>query len=155
MELLPISLPFFDDSQASARVHVIPHKLYNEIPGIELFKTYGVTVREPPKSKIISSFNITETQFYEVEELLTTQVSFTVALTKGFPDSIRLSGKDYDVKAICRIIETIQGIKLISIRTSRPIRSALNTSIEVKGFITKENLIIPGRRGKVYLLEAL
>jgi len=156
MDVLPISLPF-DDSEASARVHVIPDKLYDQIPGIELFKVYGFTPRQPCKPKLITSyqFNITESHISDVEELLAcaTPITFCVHLSKTFPDNIKLCGYVYDMRAICRIIETIQGIKLISLRTNRPLRYAVNTSIEIKGYATDTKLMILGRRDVVYLLN--
>jgi hypothetical protein len=156
MDYLPLSLPFDYPEGASARVYVIPDKLYNQISGSELFEIYGSKIREPPKPKPLSSyqFNISESRIEDIEELLeyATPVIFLIHLSRKLPDTIRLCGNDYDVRAICRIIEVIQGIKLISIRDGRPLRSAMNSSIEVRGFVADTKLVILGRRDKVFIL---
>jgi len=157
MQPLPISLPFDYPEGASARVFVFPDKTYSNLKGSELFELYGFTPRQPRKPKLLSSyqFNITESYMSHVEEVLAcaTPISFCVHLVRGFPDTMRISGYDYDVRAICRIIETITGIKLFSLRENRPLRSAMNISIEVKGYSTDDSLLILGRRDKVYLLN--
>jgi len=157
MQPLPISLPFDYPEGASARVFVFPDKTYSNLKGSELFELYGFTPRQPRKPKLITSyqFNITESHISDVEELLAcaTPITFCVHLSKTFPDNIKLCGYVYDMRAICRIIETIQGIKLISLRTNRPLRYAVNTSIEIKGYATDTKLMILGRRDVVYLLN--
>jgi hypothetical protein len=156
METLPISLPFFDESNASVRVFIIPEKEYGGVSGLNLLEHYASKIREPPKPKSLSSyqFNISESCIEDVEGLLeyARPVIFLIYLSKKLPDTIRLFGNDYDLRAICRIIEVIRGIKLISIRDGRPLRSSTNSCIEVKGYISDSMLVICGRKSKVYLL---
>ena len=156
MDTLPISLPFEYPEGATAQVHVLPWKVYGDVKGSELFKEYGSKVIEHHQPKPLSQYplNIIECEVKDIEESLinATPISFCVQLTREFKD-IRLGGNYYSIRAICHIIETIQGVKLISVKNSRPLRNIINSSIQINGYIYKHKLILFGRHNKVYVLK--
>jgi hypothetical protein len=162
-ELFPIHLPLDILKEEGREVRtrycqvlVNPFKVYGGRTGEELLKTYGVKTRVV-KPKPIPSYalNVVKTLRSVVSEQLNTskEVLFTLNLCKTLPQRITISGKQYDPRELIVVIEQIQKVKLFSRRNNRLLKTAVNLSFEVKGFVTEENLMIVGRKDSVYVLK--
>jgi len=152
--LYPIHLPLSEGNYAL--VYVKPEGIYDQIEGKTLIETYGVKPRVV-KPKPIPSYdlNVVKTTKSNVSQLLNTskEVIINLNLCKTLPHRITISGKQYDPKEIIVIIEQIQNCKLFSRRNNRLLKTAINLSFELKGFVTEENLMIVGRKESIYTIR--
>jgi hypothetical protein len=152
--LYPIHLPLNEGNYAL--VFVRPEKEYNQILGEQLINLYGIKPRVV-KPRLIPSYdlNVTKTTRSSVIEQLnrSEQLTFILHLSKTLPRSINVKGREYDPRELCVIIEDLQKCKLFSRRNNRLLKTAVNLSFEVKGFVTDENLLIVGRKESIYIIR--
>jgi hypothetical protein len=171
MTLLPLSLPFDFPKGASARVYVLPHKLYNQIPGSRLLELYGLgTYRvrtETPKphrylywekdDNLLIFGNILKG---DSEVILTLSPPcddvyiVTIHLTVGLlPESMHVGKHYYNFKDIIHIMEDILREKFICRYENRVIKTKINTSLEVTLQPSEKGVIIFSKKNICYLLR--
>lgn len=155
-ELFPIHLPLGETEEhriTYCQVLVNPYKTYNGLTGGELINLYGVKPRVvKPRPLPSYALNVVKTIRSNVSELLNTskEVLFTLNLCKTLPQRITISGKQYDPREVIVVIEQIQKCKLFSRRNNRLLKTAVNLSFEIKGFVTDDSLMILGRKETIY-----
>jgi len=171
MQPLPISLPFDFPEGASARVYVLPYKLYNQIPGRRLVELYGAgshRIRsDTPRphgylhwteednllifgdilkgdSEVILKLSPPTDDVYIVT------IHFTVGL---LPESIHVGKHYYNFKDVIHIMEDILKEKFICRYDNRCMKQKVNTSIEVCLQPSEKGVIIFSKKNICYLLR--
>jgi hypothetical protein len=152
--LYPIHLPLSEGNYAL--VYVRPDKEYNQILGSQLVELYGRKTRVvKPKPIPLYKLNVSKKPRKDIQEHLNVseEVNFVLHLSPILPKSINIKGRAYDPKELIVIIEDIEKSKLFSRRNNRPLKTAVNTSYGVRGFISEDSLMILGRRGVTYTIR--
>ena len=159
-ELFPIHLLLGETEEHNktyCEVLVNPYKVYNGITGEELIELYGVKPRVvKPRPTPTYRLDVSKTHRSKVSDKLNTseETVFTFSLTKPLPKTINLKGKHFDPRALCLVIEQIQGCKLFSRRNNRLLKTSVNLSFELRGFVTEDNtLMIFGRKESIYIIR--
>ena len=169
MEPLPISLPFDYPEGASARVYVIPDKLYNQIPGRELFNLYGINnQKREQKSHFYIHWITEDDNFFVFGNILKGNISTFLNLYKPIdvakiitiifppdelPQKIQIGKHSYVFRDVIHIVEDILDIKIICRYNNRCIKKMINASLEVTLQPVDKGIIIFGKKGYSYLLK--
>jgi hypothetical protein len=152
--LYPIHLPLSEGNYAL--VYVRPDKEYNQILGSQLVELYGRKTRVvKPKPIPTYKLNVSKKPRGDIQEHLnqSEEVNFVLHVPPILPKSINIKGKEYDPRELIVIIEDIEKSKLFSRRNNRPLKTAINTSFELRGFVIDDFLMICGKREKVYIIR--